>query len=246
MIARKHFVARRSMIAGPDLAAAAGLIGEPARAAMMSALLSGEAYPAVTLAAHAGVSPQTASVHLAKLSDAGLIKVARNGRYRFYRLGGPKIADALEALAAISPEHAIMSLHQSDSAAALKLARMCYDHLAGWVGVGITEALAGQAYIVPRGRDFRITKSGSLWLIDFGIDPESLSESRRKLATQCLDWSERRPHIGGALGAAIADHMMKLGWFARTRSNRSLKITEDGQRSLLRHFGIHLDAKRTA
>lgn len=246
MIARKHFVTGRSIIAGPDLAAAAGLIGEPARAAMMSTLLGGEAYPAAMLAAHAGVSPQTASMHLAKLTCAGLVKMVRNGRYRLYSLAGPKVADALEALAAISPQHPVRSLHQADGTAALKLARMCYDHLAGWVGVGITEALVRRSLLVPRGREFAITRAGASWLAGFGIDPASLSESRRKVATQCLDWSERRPHVGGALGAALAHRMLALGWFARSRTNRSLKISALGQGSLCDQFGIRFDAKRTA
>ena len=232
------------MLAGPDLAAVAGLIGDPARAAMMSVLMSGEAYPATMLAARAGVSAQTASAHLAKLTKASLIKVARSGRYRLYRLGNAKVGHALEALGAISPERAIRSLHQSDESAALKLARMCYDHLAGYIGVGITEALLHRSYIVPRGHDFEITKKGMRWLLAFGVEFEPLSESRRRLATQCLDWSERRPHIGGALGAALADRMMRQGWFARARSNRSLKITADGDRWLLKDFGISFERQR--
>ncbi len=232
------------MLAGPDLAAVAGLIGDPARAAMMSVLMSGEAYPATMLAARAGVSAQTASAHLAKLTKASLIKVVRSGRYRLYRLGNAKVGHALEALGAISPERAIRSLRQSDESAALKLARMCYDHLAGYIGVGITESLVHRSYIVPRGHDFEITKKGMRWLVAFGVEFEPLSESRRRLATQCLDWSERRPHIGGALGAALADRMMRQGWFARARSNRSLKITADGDRCLLKDFGISIERQR--
>jgi DNA-binding transcriptional ArsR family regulator len=231
------------MIAGPDLAATAGLIGEPARAAMMSALLGGEAFPATTLAARAGVSAQTASAHLARLTKAGLVTMMRSGRYRLYRLSDPKIADALEAFAGICPEHTISSLRQSDESAALKLARMCYDHLAGFVGVGVTEALMLRSYIATHGHEFAITRSGKAWLADFGIEPQPLSELRRKLATQCLDWSERRPHVGGALGAALAQRMLELGWFARARSNRSLKVTGDGRRSLVRHFGVRIDGK---
>jgi DNA-binding transcriptional ArsR family regulator len=228
------------MLAGPDFSTVAGLIGEPARAAIMAALLGGEAYPATMLAERAGVSPQTASSHLAKLAKAGLIKMVRNGRYRLFRLGSPAVSDALEALNAISPEHAIVSLHQSDASAAMKLARMCYDHLAGYVGVAITEALSKRSVISARGRDFTITRKGASWLMEFGLDPEALSESRRKLATQCLDWSERRPHVGGALGAGLAGRMIELGWFVRNRSNRSLKITSDGRRALDRTFGIAL------
>jgi len=244
MIPRRHFVTGRSMIAGPDLAVVAGLIGDPARAAMMSVLMSGEAYPATMLAERAGVSAQTASAHLAKLTKASLIKVMRSGRYRLYRLGNAKVGHALEALGAISPEHQIVSLRQSDESAALKLARMCYDHLAGYIGVGITEALAHRSYIVPRGRDFEITKKGMKWLVAFGVESEPFEQSRRRLATQCLDWSERRPHVGGALGAALANRMIEQGWFTRARSNRSLKITADGGRWLLKNFGISVERQR--
>jgi DNA-binding transcriptional ArsR family regulator len=226
------------MTAGPDIALTAGLIGDRARAAMMSALLGGEALPASVLAARAGVTPQTASAHLAKLAAAGLVKMIRRGRYRLYCLSGPKIADALEALAAISPERAVRSLHQADESAAIRLARMCYDHLAGYIGVGVAEALVRRSLIAPRGREFRITKSGTAWLREFGIDPDSLRESRRILATQCLDWSERRPHVGGALGTALADRMIALGWIARSRLNRSVRISADGRRSLLHQFRI--------
>lgn len=231
------------MLVGPDLSAVATLIGDPARAAMMSVLMGGEAYPATMLAERAGISPQTTSAHLAKLAKASLIKVKRSGRYRLYCLSNAKVSHALEALGAISPEHAIRSLHQSDESAALKLARLCYDHLAGYVGVGITETLVRRAYIVPRGRGFEITKRGMRWLAEFGIESELLSESRRMLATQCLDWSERRPHVGGALGAALADRMIGLGWFARARSGRSLKIGPGGRRSLLKNFGIRIEEK---
>ncbi len=237
---------RRSVIAGPNLAATAGLIGEPARAAMLSALLGGDSCPATMLAERAGISPQTASAHLAKLAKADLVKMVRSGRYRLYCLSGDKIGAALEALAAISPEHSIRSLHQSDEASALKLARTCYDHLAGYVGVRIAETLAHRSLIAATGRMFEITKRGRVWLVAFGIEPEALSASRRKLATQCLDWSERRPHVGGALGAAIAERTIALGWFSRARSNRSLVVTANGRQSLSRHFGIDLDVKREA
>jgi len=228
------------MDVGPDIAATAGLIGEPARSMMLSILMGGESYPASMLAAGAGISPQTASAHLSKLVNAGLIRVRRNGRYRLYCLSDPRVADALEALAGISPQHVVRSLHQSDDAAALKTARMCYDHLAGRIGVGIAELLASRSLIVAKDGAFEITKRGASWLSGFGIEPRSLTASRRKLATQCLDWSERRPHVGGALGAAIAQRTIALGWFKRTRVNRSLKITSEGERALASQFRIQL------
>jgi DNA-binding transcriptional ArsR family regulator len=226
------------MNVGPDIAAAAALVGDPARAAMISLLLSGEPYPASVLAERAGVSAQTASAHLAKLAAGGLVAYTKKGRHRLYRLGSHKVADAFEALATISTLHPVRSLHQSDETKALNLSRMCYDHLAGFVGVGITEELTRRRLIAPRDQTYRVTRPGESWLEAFGVDVAALEMKRRKLATQCLDWSERRPHVGGALGAALADRMLQDGWFARRRAQRSLVVTEKGWRELSARFDI--------
>lgn len=226
------------MNVGPNIAAPASLIGDPARAAMISVLLGGQAYPATVLAARAGVTAQTASAHLAKLAAGGLVKAARSGRYRLYCLGSNKVADALEALAAISPLQPVTSLHGSDESKAMNLARMCYDHLAGFIGVGITDELLRRKVISPLGGAYEVTRYGRSWLARFGVDPDSLTSSRRKLATQCLDWSERRQHVGGAFGAAIARRALALGWFARRRATRGLAVTEAGWTALRQDFGI--------
>ncbi|HEY5095924.1 MAG TPA: helix-turn-helix transcriptional regulator [Candidatus Eremiobacteraceae bacterium] len=226
------------MTVGPDIANAATLLGEPARAAMIAALLGGETFPASVLAARAGVSAQTASVHLSKLAAGGLVASTRNGRHRLYRLGSHKIAEAVEALAAISAPHPVRSMHQSDEAKALDLARMCYDHLAGFIGVSVTEELVRCGVIARLESGYDVTRRGHSWLAKFGIDVASLSTTRRKVATTCLDWSERRPHVGGALGAALADRMLVAGWFNRRRTNRSLIVTEHGWASLKLRFKI--------
>lgn len=232
------------MTVGPDIANAATLLGEPARAAMIAVLLGGESFPASVLAARAGVSAQTASVHLAKLAAGGLVASTRNGRQRLYRLGSHKIAEAVEALAAISAPHPVRSLHQSDEAKALDLARMCYDHLAGYIGVSVTEELVRCGVIARRESGYEVTQRGRSWLAKFGVDVTSLSNTRRKVATTCLDWSERRPHVGGALGAALADRMLGAGWFNRRRTNRSLIVTEHGWESLKSRFKIEPDSEK--
>ena len=226
------------MHVGPDIAAAAALLGDPARAAMIALLVSGDAYPATVLAASAGISAQTASVHLAKLAAGGIVASTKNGRHRLYRLGSYKVAAAIEALTAISSVRAVRSLHQSDESKAMNTARMCYDHLAGFVAVAIVDDLIRRRALARRDRGYVVTKRGRSWLLEFGIDVDSVATSKRKFATQCLDWSERRPHVGGALGAALADRMLAAGWFARRRSNRSLIVTEEGWKALHRRFGI--------
>ena len=226
------------MDVGPDIASAAALIGDPARAAMLSLLLGGEAFPATVLAARAGISAQTASVHLAKLTAGRLIVSERSGRYRLYRLADHKVAEAFEALAAISPQHQPRSMRQSDESKSLNLARMCYDHLAGHLGVSITDMLVRRGVVAADERSYVVTRRGHAWLARFGVDVAQLRSARRKFATQCLDWSERRPHIGGALGAALADRVLGNGWCARRRANRGLNVSDAGWKALRDHFGI--------
>jgi len=226
------------MNVGPDIAAAAALLGDPRRAAMISLLLGGEAYSASVLAARAGISAPTASAHLAKLAAGGLVASTKRGKHRLFRLGSHKVAEAFEALAEISALQPVRSLHQSDESKALGLARMCYDHLAGFVGVSITDELLRSRVIAQKDAGYAVTRGGQSWLSEFGVDFDSLAPTRRKLATRCLDWSERRPHVGGALGAALADRMLTAGWFTRRRANRSLIVTEEGWRALNRRFGI--------
>jgi DNA-binding transcriptional ArsR family regulator len=226
------------MNVGPDIAATAALLGDPKRAALIELLFGGEAYPASVLAARAGISAQTASVHLAKLSSSGLVASARNGRHRLYGLSNQTVAAAIEALAAISIVQPIQSLRQSDELKALRLARMCYDHIAGIVGVRITEELLRRGTISRQDDGFILTLRGCSRITKFGVDVDTIAKSRRKVATQCLDWSERRPHVGGALGAALADRMLSADWFARRRANRSLIVTDVGWAALRHGFGI--------
>ena len=208
------------------------LLADPGRSAMLLALLEGRALPAGELARAAAVSAQSASAHLAKLSRGGLITMQRDGRCRYYKLAGPRVANALEALGAISTVHPAAKYVHSKADDTLLLARSCYDHLAGRVGVALTETMQKQRVIVAEGdRDFRVTTKGAEWLSEMGINMEPLRHGKRAFARQCLDWTERRPHIAGALGAALMQHFLAEGWLARMRESRALRVTQKGQKS---------------
>jgi DNA-binding transcriptional ArsR family regulator len=220
------------MDAPPDPASVARLIGEPARATILTALLGGEALPATDLAHRCRLKPQTVSFHLARLVGGGLLSVERSGRHRYYRLADPQVARALEAINAISPRPPVRSLRQSREAEALRFARTCYDHLAGVLGVGITEALLERGYVEAEDGDYRLTPSGEGWLAGFGVDPRELERKRRAFAPRCLDWSERRHHVAGALGAAVAGRLFELGWVVRGQVPRAVRLTEEGREGL--------------
>lgn len=228
------------MSADPDLAVIAQLIGEPARAAMLLALLGGQALPAGELAARAGVSPQTASAHLARLADAGLVRAASSGRHRYYRLGSGEVGAVLESLMTIAPARPVRSLRQSEEAQALRRARTCYDHLAGALGVRLTQQLLARELLVGEEACYHVTASGAAFLAGWAIDLEALRRGRRALARPCLDWSERHDHLAGALGAAIAARLFERGWLRRLRGSRAVHLTGEGQAGLQRELGLTL------
>jgi DNA-binding transcriptional ArsR family regulator len=230
------------MDAPPDPASVARLIGEPARATILTALLGGESLPATDLAYRCRLKPQTVSFHLARLVEGGLLSVERSGRHRYYRLADPLVARALEALNAISPRPPVRSLKQSREAEALRFARTCYDHLAGVLGVGITRALLEKGYMEPSDGHYRVTLSGEGWLTGFGVPAPELERKRRAFAPRCLDWSERRHHVAGALGAGITGRLFELGWVARTSMPRAVRLTEEGREGLAGELGIQLGA----
>lgn len=208
------------------------LLADPGRAAMLVALLEGRSLPAGELARAAAVSAQSASAHLAKLSRGGLITMQRDGRCRYYKLAGPRIANALEALGAISTARPAADYILAKADESLLVARSCYDHLAGRIGVALAETMQKQRIIVVEGeRDYRVTARGADWLKGLGVEMESLEQSKRHLARRCLDWTERRPHVGGALGAALLDRFLADGWLARSRGTRALRVTLKGKRS---------------
>jgi DNA-binding transcriptional ArsR family regulator len=222
---------------GTDFAAVAGLLGHPARAAMVDALMSGEPVTAGVLARTAGVGRSTASQHLARLVDGGLVAVEVRGRQRHHRLASTEVAEALEALARICPPTRVRSLRHASQRDALGHARTCYDHLAGAVGVGLTDALVARDWLVPTGESFDLSPAGEAGLADAGVDVAGARSGRRAFARACLDWTERRPHLAGALGAAIASTALGSGW-VRRRAGRTLGVTDAGYEVLHGVFGV--------
>ncbi|RJL34021.1 ArsR/SmtB family transcription factor [Bailinhaonella thermotolerans] len=219
-----------------EIAPVAALIADPTRAAMLTALLDGRALAAGELARLAGVSAATASAHLSRLLDGGLVTVVRQGRHRYYRLSGPDIAEVLEVLARISPRPAVRGLTQSRQARRLEEARTCYDHLAGRAGVRLLGALLDGDHLDERADAYELTPAGEETLEALGVDVPAARRARRRFAPPCLDWTERTPHLGGALGAAVTAALIERGWFERTREPRALRVTPEGRRGLEEHF----------
>jgi len=222
----------------------AALMGDPARASMLSLLMDGRAHTASELALAAGVTAQTASGHLARMVDANLLGARAQGRNRFYRLASGEVAHAMETLMALAGTRAAPA---SKTAAwrrdpDLRFCRTCYDHLAGQVGLAVTDSLTQHGHLEPKGpRDWTLTSSGELFCSRLGVDLAGAKAAHtRHFARQCLDWSERRPHISGALGSAIADTFFKKGWAERMRRGRTVRLTDSGRRALSSHFGTSL------
>jgi DNA-binding transcriptional ArsR family regulator len=229
------------MQTGPSLSAVAGLIGEPARAAMLSALMGGQALPAGDLAQQAYVTPQTASAHLSKLVAGGLLEVKKVGRQRYYSLKNADVAHALEALLSIARPAPVRSQRGSPQYQALCSARTCYDHLAGRLGIAVTQAMLHKALIDPDGPSYRLTAAGTSWLAEQRIDEQALRKGRRKFARACLDWTERQDHLGGALGAAVAGWFFENRWVQRIPNTRALLLTQAGRDGMLRALGVRLE-----
>lgn len=245
--------ARRPDRASPDrannadrLARRAAALGHPSRARMLLTLLDGQAHAAGNLADAAGVSAATASAHLAELAEAGLIVRATAGRQRLYRIASHEVANALEALlrldtASLATAHVNARRHLQPCPP-LHLARTCYDHLAGRLGVRITRTLLDDgALTVAAGERYQLSGAGERRLAALGIDAGALRQRRRAFATACIDWTERQPHVGGALGAALCTHLLDAHWVARNAGSRALQVTDQGWRALRRHFGITRD-----
>lgn len=226
------------MNAVPDIASVASLIGEPSRVAMLISLLGGKSLPASELARIARITPQTASSHLAKLMEGGLIVHEANGRHRYYRLANAEVAQAIESLQAIASPKPVRSLRESDQLRAMRFARTCYDHLAGEVGVALTERMLALEWIEKRDQDFVLREAGKEKLLSLGVNVEQPAKSRRSYARQCLDWSERRHHLAGSLGAALTRRLLELGWIERYQDHRAVRITDAGYKGFAEEFGL--------
>jgi len=226
------------MLADAAVAPIAALFADPARVAMLLALSDGREISAGELALLAGVTRSTASLHLTKLIEGGLVAARPEGRHRHYRLTRPEAVLALEALAVLAPQGTPRTHRQAKIGRAVRTARTCYDHLAGRVGVGLTTALIERGALVPAGRQFEVTVSGARLLGDFGIDLEAARRSRRVFALACLDWSERVHHLAGSLGGALLTCLLDLDWIARTPASRAVQVTPAGRQGLSRVFGL--------
>jgi len=242
-----------------DIAKIGALVADPARARILLALGDGRALPATVLADEAGVTASTASSHLGKLVAGGMLEAERHGRHRYFRVAGPAVAELIEALARLSPPSSVRPLQQGTRAQAVRFARTCYDHLAGMLGTSLMEAMLQRGLLVGGDGmfdhraaradrlaapgfdlDYRLTARGADELAGLGIDLASLRERRRPLIRYCVDWSEQRHHLAGALGAALAERMFELEWVQSARSGRAVHVTDEGYRGLRETFGLEL------
>ncbi len=225
-----------------DVAAAAALLAEPARTALVQAVIEDGPLPASELAARAGIAPSTASEHLARLVDGGFLATTKNGRHRYYRIGEPAVADAIEALAVVAPQPEPRSLREATKGELLREARTCYDHLAGGLGVALARALEEAEVVVRENGGYAL--GGRVERLEpLGVDLESLERQRRPLVRGCLDWSERELHVAGGLGAAITTRLFELGWVERGEANRSVTVTEKGRVLLREELRVDFESR---
>lgn len=216
---------------GPSIARIAALIGDHARAEVLTALMADRALTATELAGIAGVTKQTISAHLARLVDAGLIMVDRQGRHRYFRLADRDVASLLEMLMGVAFRTGAVRLRASPREPALRKARICYDHLAGELGVLAYESLLAQGVFRIEGEGLRLTESGREWFASIGVDTVTAARQRRAFCRPCLDWGERRHHLGGALGTEVLQRIFAQGWASRCRDSRIIKFSANGERA---------------
>ena len=221
-----------------QIAHISSLIGDPVRSRILWLLLDGRAYTATELAASADTSPQNISMHLGKLVQAELLAVESQGRHRYYRFARQEVAYAIEALANLVPgaHRPDVTPHEADSA--IKYCRTCYDHLAGKMGVLITEHLQKEKILRLSDQAYTLLPRAAAFFEGFGIDPAALQQQRRSFARPCLDWSERKYHLSGSLGAALLGYMLEQDWMRRTQHSRVIVVTAKGRKALYQHFNI--------
>jgi DNA-binding transcriptional ArsR family regulator len=225
----------------PDLSKVASLISDSTRSTILLCLMDGGAHPASELAHFSKVTPQTASFHLSKLLDAHLIRVEKYGRHRYFKLSNSQVAQSIEHLLALAPEPPVRSLKDSREKKVIHYARTCYDHLAGYIGVQVTNSLLREGFIKKNNLDFEVTPKGTLFFHDFGINLEEQEKKRRAYARCCLDWSERHDHLAGALGNALLEKLFELKWIQRLPNTRAIKVTPEGEIGLKETFMIELN-----
>jgi DNA-binding transcriptional ArsR family regulator len=222
------------------MAEVAALVGDPARANILAALMGGQALTAGELVHAAGVSPQTTSGHLGKLADGRLIACVKQGRHRYYRIATPRVAEMLEGIMAVIADSPPRHRPASKLDDAMRNARTCYDHVAGKLGVGLTDALCAHGHLVLTDEGGELSGNGVTFLQEFGVDLAAARGRRRIFCRPCLDWTERRPHLGGTVGAVLAQRCFDLKWLQRMRDSRALIVTPSGRRGLSDTFGLSL------
>jgi len=220
------------------IAEIAALVGDPARTNILAALMGGRALTAGELVHAAGVSPQTTSGHLGKLTNARLIACVKQGRHRYYRIATPRVAEMLESIMAVVADAPPRYRPRSKLDDAMRDARTCYDHFAGKLGVGITDALCALGHVTLSEEGGELSEKGMVFFAKFGIDLAAARTRRRIFCRPCLDWTERRPHLGGTVGAVLAQHCFDLKWVQRTQGSRALIVTPAGRRGLTDTFGL--------
>jgi DNA-binding transcriptional ArsR family regulator len=226
---------------GPDIARVAALVGDPARANMLTALMTSHALTASELSQVAGVTLPTASSHLAKLEAGGLVIPQKQGRHRYFRLSGADVASVLEALMGLAARAGHVRVRTGPKEPALRLARVCYDHLAGDLGVQLLDSLIRRGLIVDEGQSLRLTSEGGRFIIGFGIDLAAVRKARRPACKACLDWSARRNHLAGGLGTALLDRIYALRWARRETGSRVVSFSLEGEAGFDTWFGARAE-----
>ena len=224
-----------------DVAAAAALLAEPARAALVLAVIEQGALPASELAARAGIAPSTASGHLSRLVDGGFLVKRKHGRRRYYELADAGVAETVEALSRIAPTPPVRSLREATRSELIRQARTCYDHLAGRLGVALARALERHRVLVRDDGTYMLGPGAASSLGVLGIDLDALARQRRPLVRGCLDWSEHDLHLAGALGAVVTARLFELDWIERREGNRSVRVTPTGRERLRGEFGLEVE-----
>jgi DNA-binding transcriptional ArsR family regulator len=217
----------------------ASLVGDPVRAIILWTLLDDKAYTATELAICADISAPNASMHLNKLLQAGLLSVETQGRHRYYKFSRQEVAYAIEAMANLIPSHLSKTNESIENNSAIKYCRTCYDHLAGKVGVLITDGLLEKRFIIHTKNIFEVSAKGLKWFTNLGIKIDELKQQRRAFARPCLDWSERRNHIAGSLGASLLDKMLSDDWIRKIKNTRATIVTAKGQKGIYDNFKIN-------
>jgi len=223
---------------GPDITFLGSLIGDPARANMLTALLSGKALTATELAGEAGVTVQTASSHLSKMEAGGLLRQRKQGRHRYFALADDDVGSVLEAMMGFAAKKGHLRTRTGPKDPALRYSRVCYNHLAGDLGVRMMDSLLAKNFLTPETEGLGLTRDGKAFFEDFAIDFDPLEKLRRPLCKSCLDWSNRRSHLAGSLGSALLTRFYDLGWAKRVENSRIVAFNPKGEKAFLKTFPV--------